>query len=215
MQDVFLAFLKDHFQRIVFSFGVLFIAWGLYLVGEKGPALTLVVGVATLWMNKARSPRDEKPSTGDGQSGESNIVTISAVLVAMLLIISCTTNMPSKYDTYDGCLICDIAKDKGIRLEDVGNLIRVAGAVARAEDVYTRGQAVEAMIRIRTALEMPVTGVAFVEELELVAEDYREEVEIAMAYAQPLAVPQLIDDQSVKIMLDFIDERIARLRAPG
>lgn len=58
-EEIILAFLKDHFQRIFFSIGVLAIAWGLWLVGEIEAAKTLIVAVATLWLNKARSPKDE------------------------------------------------------------------------------------------------------------------------------------------------------------
>jgi hypothetical protein len=140
---------------------------------------------------------------------------ITLLLVAIMLF-SCATDLTSKYDSaeYNGCLICDIADKRGVRLEDVGNGIRIAGFTAREMDAYTASQAIEVLEKIKTALQMPISGATLIVYLGDLQAEYAEVLSIAMSYAGDFGkVTQTLDEMSVDILLKFINERLAVLHS--
>jgi hypothetical protein len=135
------------------------------------------------------------------------------IFMAIVALIGCAgmATQPSKYDggDYDNCLLYQVAQKHGVRIEDMGNLIRVAGLIGSAEDMVDPKVAIEVYSKIRTALSFQITGEAFVEELGFLAAEYQEILSIAMSYAPDFAVTYTLDEQTVTILVDWCSARIA------
>jgi hypothetical protein len=126
-------------------------------------------------------------------------------------MLGCATNLPSKYmvETHGDCLLFQIAEKRGVRIEDMGNVIRVAGIVGRNESGLTPDKAIEIYSSVESVLTLKPTGYEFVREINLISADYVELAEIALMYAGDFQVPYQLDDQTIEILQKWCQDRIA------
>lgn len=138
------------------------------------------------------------------------ILAIFSMAIFMTLS-ACATNQPSKYDggEYDDCLLYQIAEKHGTTIESMGNIVRLAGLGGKASGIIDPQDAIDVYGKIKTALMFPVTGEAFVQHISFLAVEYQEILSIALSYAPDFAVPYTLDDQTVQILIDWCESRIA------
>ena len=131
--------------------------------------------------------------------------------LSFLLLVACATNLPSKYDhpRYDDCLIVQIARERGMRLETAGDVLKGSGIILRKETDVSTDDIIEVYSSIESVLTYPgVTGAVLVAELMDLDREYAELVDIALPYIQPLDVPKPLDPCSIDILKKFVQDRI-------
>ena len=120
------------------------------------------------------------------------------------------TPMPSVCDTIEGpSLLCDLSEKYKVRLEDIGNGLIIANAVAIGQGLYTRDQAVEVMKEIRAILDNPVSYAFFKAGVDEKVALYPGLLEIATVYFSELGgLTQIMYRTDRDILIGFLDKQI-------
>lgn len=144
--------------------------------------------------------------------------TFIAVIGICLLLSACITTMPSKCDTLtEPSLLCQIAQDKGVRLEDVGNILIVANAVAIGEGLYSRKDAARVLKELEVILEDPISYIVFHKAITSRLNKYPGLFEVAMIYLDAMistsARGQFMYKADQAMLQAWIHDRITGLEA--
>ena len=120
---------------------------------------------------------------------------------------------PSICDTLtEPSLLCDLSAKYNVRLEDIGNGLIIANAVAIGQGFYTRDQAVEVMKEIRAILDNPVSYAFFKVGVYEKVDLYPGLLEVASVYFSELGgLTQIMYRTDRDILIGFMDKQIKTL----
>lgn len=137
------------------------------------------------------------------------------VVFAMSTIGGCgaLATMPSVCDSVDPgeSVLCDLAKDNKIRIEDVGNAFIFVNAIAIGEGVYTKEEAVEVCQALLDVLDTPITYIALRTELLDQVQKYPGLLEVAQSYMAIFNVDEDIYRKDRDLLIKWLNERIGSL----
>ena len=141
------------------------------------------------------------------------IKSICTILILILVLVGCAGRLPTVCDEVKGpSLLCDTAERYGVRLEDVGNGLIIANAIAIAEGLYTIDEAVEVMTELRDILDDPITYVTFKVEVYKRMEKYPGLIEVATVYFDELGgMAKEIYPIDRKLLVGWLDKQIKTL----
>lgn len=139
---------------------------------------------------------------------------IFVVLVFWFFCLGCFPGGTSICDNISPgeSILCDLANDQGVRLEDIGNVFIVINAIAIGEGAYTRDQAVEICQIMRDMLNDPVSYAAFKTELLKQVAQYPGLIEVAMIYLNAFDIDADIYRVDRDILVSWLDKRLEVLR---
>lgn len=149
------------------------------ILGGIGVLLTIVSKVR----EKMKASADA--GTPKANSPPSTVIMLLIAPVILALMVSCPQfkNLPSVCDNLEQpSYLCDISKQYDTRLEDIGNALIIANAVAIGQKVYTREQAISVLTEIRSALDNPISYVVFKNLVYDKVDSYPGLLEVASAY---------------------------------
>lgn len=134
------------------------------------------------------------------------------MLAAMLFIAACATG-PSVCDTMapNESILCDTANKYGVKLEDIGNTLIVANAVAIGEGLYTSGQALQVVKSLRSILDDDITYLFFRDELMQWTSEYPGLFEVAMIYLSDFGFDIGLTSTDRNMLQEWFDARIETL----
>jgi len=136
------------------------------------------------------------------------------VIGICFLLSACALNLPSKCEQItEPSMLCQMAEEHQVRLEDIGNILIVANAVAIGEGLYTREQAIEVMMDLKYILENPVSYLFFKGEVEKTLIKYPGLFEVAQIYMTELTSPQIMYSTDREMLSNWLGDRIAGLEA--
>lgn len=109
-------------------------------------------------------------------------------------------------------LLCDLSEKSGVRLEDIGNGLVIANAVAIGQGLYTKDQALKVMQEIRSILDNPVSYAFFKSGVYEKVKAYPGLIEVAEIYFEELgAKTQIMYRVDRDILTGWMDKQIKRL----
>ena len=120
---------------------------------------------------------------------------------------------PSICDTLtEPSQLCWLSEKYNVRLEDIGNGLIVANAVAIVQGVYTKEDAIAVMRDIRAILDNPVSYAFFKTGVDARVAFYPGLLEIATVYFSELGgVTQIMYRTDRDILIGFLDKQIKML----
>jgi hypothetical protein len=138
------------------------------------------------------------------------------IAVAMLVLVGCTTmgGGPSVCDTIPegDSQLCAISIANGVRLEDAGNALTLATAVAIGEGVFTKEQAIEIYTMWMDMLNNGITYTLFGSELKNMDEKYPGMSTILLSYfEEAFGIDELISPVDKTLIQTWLQERINQL----
>lgn len=108
--------------------------------------------------------------------------------------------------------LCDISKKYGVRLEDVGNGLIIANAVAIGQGLYTKEQALVVLMEIRVFLDNPISYAAFKAHVYEQMDAYPGLLEVATVYFSELGENTMIMFKADRDLLaGWLDKQIGIL----
>ena len=138
-----------------------------------------------------------------------NKLRILLCVFVVALFVGCVpSTLPSICDDLGDqpSILCDLTKDEnsvfyGVRLEDIGNALIVANAIAIGQNLYTREDATTVLDVFIALLQDPVTsGATFVTEVLDITNEYPGLFEVATVYLSELRLqtqPFLAADRDI------------------
>lgn len=140
------------------------------------------------------------------------LLSILAAALVMLLA-GCAGNRPSVCDGIQpgDSLLCQIAADHDIQLEDVGLALVAVNAVAIGEGLYTRDQAQEVINRLLLALDGSITYAVFRDRIMEYTEKYPGLLDVAQTYLDRFALSKQIRETDRDILRTFLQKRLKAL----
>ena len=135
-------------------------------------------------------------------------------LIFVLLLVGCATgDMPSKCDIIapGDSILCDMAQERGIRIEDVGNAFIVVNAIAIGEGLYTREEAISVCEGLSEVLDDPITYIAFHAALSDRLDRYPGLLVVAMSYLNMFNLDIEMYAQDRALLVNWLDNRIISL----
>lgn len=144
------------------------------------------------------------------------LLTLMAALVIAGLAGCSLATAPSVCDsiTAGDSHLCAIAGKTGVRLEDIGNTLIVANAVAIGSGAYTQDQARLVLQGLRASLDSPLSYLAMQDELRQVLSKYPGLFIVATIYLDQFGVDQVISPVDTGILKSWLDRQIATLAPP-
>lgn len=137
-------------------------------------------------------------------------------IVAALLLAGCGTwlnSLPSVCDdSIEPSVLCSIAKDKGIRLENVGLAAIGLNAVLIGEGVYTREEAISVLQEIRQIFDGPVSYLFARGKIYEAIAKYPGMEDITNSLMDGFTSTKIMYDKDREIMITWLDNRITSLK---
>ena len=132
------------------------------------------------------------------------------ILAFVVLLFGCATTLPSKCDDVtDPSRLCDLSKQAGVRLEDVGNGLIVANAISIGSGLYTKEQALTVLKEFRSALDQPITYLAFKTLLYDKMDQYPGLIEVATIYFEQLGnIQEIMYPKDRELLAGWLDRQI-------
>lgn len=123
------------------------------------------------------------------------------------------SDLPSVCDTIpsEESVLCDMAKERDIRVEDIGTVFIVANAVAIGEGLYTKEQAIEICRELRDLFDDPITYVTFKASVMDKVDKYPGLLDVALSYLGVFNFDVDIYPIDRQLIVDWLDEQILRL----
>ena len=131
-----------------------------------------------------------------------------------VLVVACisTGTRPTVCDRIQGpSILCQVAGEHGVRLEDVGNGLILVNAVAISEGAYTKGDAKRVLRRLLESLDGPVTYALFKEHLINATESFPGLLDVARSYLDELSLSNRMHDADREILRTWLTNRIKSL----
>lgn len=136
-----------------------------------------------------------------------------ALIMALCLFVGCA-GLPSVCDDItEGSILCKISKEQGVRLEDVGNVLIIANAIAIGEGAYSIEQAIDVMKKIRALLDDPISYIGFKNGLKSTMTKYPGLIEIGSIYIDQFTGTRLMSNTDSEMLITFLDNRIKNMEA--
>ena len=141
------------------------------------------------------------------------------VMVSALLVMGLTgcgqTKAPSVCDSIPAgsSHLCIIAAKTGMRLEDIGNTLIVANAVAIGSGAYSQEQARQVLLGLRATLNGPVSYLAMQSEVRQALTKYPGLFIVATVVLDQMGVDQVIGPVDSGILKTWLDRQIDTLPA--
>lgn len=135
-------------------------------------------------------------------------------LAGILVVSACTSsgNRPTVCEQIqEPSILCQVAKEKNIRLEDIGNGLILVNAVAISEGVYTRGDAKHVLEKLSQALDGPVTYVLFKDQIIKYTNAYPGLLDVAMVYLDEFSLSKRMYEADRDILKTWLTSRIKSL----
>ncbi len=138
-----------------------------------------------------------------------------ALLLMLLLVFmvgACATG-PSVCDNRGGerSYLCEAADSLDVRLEDAGNILMVANAVAIQEGSYTREQAVKVMKDLLSLVERSPSYMYLAKIVWSKVDDYPGLFIVAESYLSAMTRPQIISNYDRDILTVWLQRQIVIL----
>lgn len=102
----------------------------------------------------------------------------------LFFLVGCghLANLPSVCDHLEQSRLCVISQKYDVRLEDVGNILIVANAVAIGQGLYTVDDAIKVMKELRSVLNDPISYALFKAKVDESIRAYPGLIEVASIY---------------------------------
>ncbi len=138
-----------------------------------------------------------------------------ALLLMLLLVFmlgACAAG-PSVCDTRENqrSYLCEAADSLDVRLEDAGNILMVASAVAIEEGSYTKEQAVKVMEDLLTLVERSPSYMYLTKMVWSKVDDYPGLFMVAEVYLSAMDRSQIISNYDRDILTAWLEKQIAIL----
>lgn len=135
------------------------------------------------------------------------------LLLACLLFTGCAATGPSVCDGLtEKSYLCEAADKSGAKLEDIGNVLIVANAVAIGQGVYTKEQALKVMVDIRSRLDFPVSYLFIRSMVTDATSRYPGLFEVAAIYLAQFNSPRIMYGKDREILTSWLDQQIKLLQ---
>lgn len=134
--------------------------------------------------------------------------TIVSVLLC-LAMVNCAgfANLPSVCDDLKESVLCDLAAENNIRLEDIGAVLIVANYAAIGQGYYTKEQASAVMTELRDLLKNPVSWTVF--KVQVYAQVDAGIIKVADDYFSLLkSYTEMMYNEDRRILIDFLNDQI-------
>jgi len=139
---------------------------------------------------------------------------LASVIIMSLMLTACAAfqNLPSVCDDIDDSVLCHIADNAGVRLEDIGNGFIIANAISIGQGYYTKEQARNVLSELQDALMNPITWALFSDIVKDKIDKYPGLLEIAEGYFEVLVQDYTqIYDADRTILVEWLSKQIAIL----
>jgi len=112
----------------------------------------------------------------------------------------------------DPSVLCDMSANLGMRLEEVGNVLIIANAVAIGQGLYTKGEALDVMVELLKILDNPVSYVYFWLQLDQAITDYPGLIEVQESYFEEFRQnSRIMYNTDREILVGFLANQIGIL----
>uniref|UniRef100_A0A6H2A4Q1 Uncharacterized protein n=1 Tax=viral metagenome TaxID=1070528 RepID=A0A6H2A4Q1_9ZZZZ len=137
------------------------------------------------------------------------LVGLLAALLAVIIGCANMPALPSACDSQTESMLCDLSKKYNVRLEDIGNGLIIANAIAISQNLYTKEEAVSVMKDIRAILDNPISYAFFKTEVYKHVDAYPGLLEVASIYFAELgAVSKMMYAADRKILIGWLNQQI-------
>lgn len=138
------------------------------------------------------------------------------LLVTVTMLSACTalTKKPSVCETQEGpSYLCEVAAKNHMRIEDVGNSLIVANALAISAGYYSPHQAIVVLEDVRSVLDRPVSYAFFKGELRRAAGVNPGMIDILGVFVDDLISSRVMYTRDRVMLQNWINARIESLEA--
>ena len=135
-------------------------------------------------------------------------------LAVTALVAACisTGNRPTVCNQIEGpSILCQVATEHGVRLEDVGNGLILVNALAISEGAYTRADARQVLSRLLDALDGSVTYAVFKSRIQQATESFPGLLDVAKSYLDEFSLSNQVYDADREILRTWLTNRIKSL----
>jgi len=108
-------------------------------------------------------------------------------------------------------MLCDMAKEAGVVLEDISNALVMANAVAIGEGVYTKTQALQVIVMLRKGLDNPVSYLFFQKNLKGYLDRYPGLLQVAHFYIDRFTSTRIMYRTDQELLIRWLDNQIEAL----
>jgi len=138
----------------------------------------------------------------------------AAMVLMLFMVAGCvgTQTAPSVCDTVEKSMLCDLAQDQGVRLEDIGLVLIVVNSVAIGEGLYSKDQARAVLVDLRAILDNPVSYVFFRANVYDSVDKYPELLEVCKLYLDRFTTGRIMYKADRAILISWLDDRIEALK---
>lgn len=137
----------------------------------------------------------------------------SVIFAAALSFLVGCTGGPSVCDKREEAesYLCETAEKAGIRLEDAGNILMIANAVAIGEGAYSRGDALKVLVDIRSLINSSPSYSFITKAVRDKVDRYPGLFIVAEVYLSSMNQPQIISNFDRDILDSWLGRQIAIL----
>ncbi|MCG8643228.1 MAG: hypothetical protein MI862_26115 [Desulfobacterales bacterium] len=135
-------------------------------------------------------------------------------LAVTALVAACisTGNRPTVCNQIEEpSILCQVATEHGVRLEDVGNGLILVNALAISEGVYTRADARQVLSRLLDALDGSITYAVFKSRIQQATESFPGLLDVAKSYLDEFSLSNQMYDADREILQTWLTNRIKSL----
>lgn len=137
---------------------------------------------------------------------------IITMLIMFFCLIGCATG-PSVCDSIapGDSVLCDAVAGEEYQLEDIGNALIIANALAIGEEIYTREEAIEVCQELIELLNSPITYAKFKLGVDEELSDYPGLKDVVDLYTSDSVIDSDMYIIDRGIIIDWLTERIAEM----
>ncbi len=136
-------------------------------------------------------------------------------LLGVFTAVGCSglPKLPSACDKLtERSYLCEICKKNGVRLEDVGNGLIIANAIAIGQGLYSKADALAVFKELRAVLNDPVSYAFFKAKVDEKMARYPGLIEVAVVYFNELsALDDVMFTGDKLLLIGWMDQQIRLL----
>lgn len=136
------------------------------------------------------------------------------ILFTLLFVFTCgciTSSLPTICDQVTGeSYLCQVAKEKNIRLEDIGTGIVIVNTIAIKKGYIDADSAEMIILSILEILEEPITYIVFKNCLDYHEKEFPELLTIVKEYSSLFAANKLIYEEDKKIIRNWLNTQLEK-----
>lgn len=143
-------------------------------------------------------------------------IGLTFILIMTIGIFACTgletKPQPSVCDSLEKSLLCELAAEQGMRIEDVGAVVQVANSILIGEGVYSKSQALTVMQHFRDILDNPVSYVFFKTEVEKYVSKYPGLLDVTQYYIDRFVDTKMMYRADRDLLIAWLDKQVEILK---